>query len=203
VRANQVLPTLQQMFSEQNRPSSGGRSTQPPVMVPLQSGDGLIVRASPTDRAAIESAVAVLDTEVLGKEKAFRFVQVEQGVPVAQIAEKVQESVNESFGRGSGGGGGGRGGEVPSVTLTPDARTNSIIISGSVQLFEEAEYLIQTLAEAGPAGSIKTAVYRPTNTKAEDLQRLIDELKRRAAGEEGSGGSRPRSSGSRPGSSRR
>ncbi|UCC31840.1 MAG: hypothetical protein JSU86_06095, partial [Phycisphaerales bacterium] len=58
----QILPTLQEMFTD--GPRSGGRRGQaPPVIVASDAGNSLIVRASRTEFAAIESIIGELDTE--------------------------------------------------------------------------------------------------------------------------------------------
>lgn len=192
-RVSQIMPTLEQMYLQQ-RPGAGRQGSQPPIIVANDALNGFLVQASARDLTAIRATVEQLDNEQTTAYKPFKIVQVAAGVNVTQLAEQVEESVNESvraLSSGSGGPGGRR--ETASVTLTADRRTNSIIIAGSAQLFDQAEQMIKMLEGMGPTGGMTTAVYRPQNTKAEDLQRLIDELKRRAAGEETSrsGGSRP------------
>lgn len=189
---SKVMPMLEQMYGPS---AQRGRSTQqPPVFVANPAINGILVQASPRDMSGIRATIEAMDIDAVAAAPDFRIVQVAPGIPVVQLADKVQATVNESALANAGAGGRG---DIASVTLTPDQRSNSIIIGGSAQLFDQAERMIKMLEGMGPSGQVVTAIYRPTNTRIEDLQRLIEELKNRAAGE-GSSGRTGGTRGSRP-----
>jgi type II secretory pathway component GspD/PulD (secretin) len=186
-RVGQILPTVQELFAEQR--GGGGRRTQAP---PLITGDeitnSLIVRASPTDLAAIQAVVEQLDTEEAGKREDVRLIQVSAGINVTDLAEKLEESINKSASARSGK---GRGGQAPSITVMPDTRTTSLIVSGDRTLFDETERVAQALMSMGPSGGKSTAIIQIDNVAGDDIERLILQLK----GEDTSGKSRPSRSG--------
>ena len=190
----QVLPTLQEMFTDS--PRGGARRGQtPPVIVASDAGNSLIVQASRTDFAAIESIIRELDTEETAGGTPFRLIPVASGIDVTDLAEKVEESINEGA---RARGGTGRGRDTPSVTITPDTRTGALIVSGDRSLFDQTEELAQRLVAMGPSGKA-TKIITITGTPADDIERAISLLK----GEKSSttGRSRPSTSGSRGSSS--
>ncbi len=194
-RAGQLGPLLEEMFAEQR---GGGRRDQaPPVIRANDATNELIVRAGPTDFAAIESIVKKLDPPGAALQKNFVLVQMSSGMDVEDLAFKVEEAINEGANKQAGS---RRGGDVPSIRITPDKRTMSLIVSGSPELFAEAEEMAHALEKLGPAGGQATVMIRLSNTPAEEFERLIELLK----GEESSSGGRSRrSSPSRSGGSRR
>jgi len=190
-KINQVLPTVQEMFSEQR----GRRGDQPAVISGNEALNALIVKASQTDMSGIEAVVKSLDTPEAAGKPGTRLVQVAQGVNVEDLASKVETAVNESAVASSAN---LRGTQVPRISITPDTRSGLLILAGSPQLFDEAEKLIRTIEEKGPVGR-GTRIVRIKNVPADDIQRLIDQL---TGTGDGSGrsqaGSRSRPSTSRP-----
>jgi type II secretory pathway component GspD/PulD (secretin) len=183
--AGQLASTLQEMFAEQR---GGRRGRTPPVIKPNDAIGALIVRASPTDFTAIQAIIEQLDTEEAALQKNFRIVQVTVGVNVEDMADKVQEAINEGARAQAGK---RRGGDVPSVRIIPDRKTQTLIVSGAPELFGEAEEMIRAMEKLGPAGGQGFKVIRLANTPAEDIERLIALLK----GEQSSGKGRARRSG--------
>lgn len=191
---SKVMPTLNEMFLA-NAQRSGRAGQQPITITPNPAINGFLIQAPPRDMSAIQATIEAMDIDAVRAAPDFRIVQVASGVPVSQLASDVEQAVNDSAIAQAGRG--GQRGDVTSVTLTADRRTNSIIIAGSGQLFDQAEEMIKTLEKMGPTGGTKTMVIPVTNTKAEELKTLIEELKRRASGEDssgrsGGGGGRPR-----------
>lgn len=185
--AGQVALTLEEMFSKETR--GGRRGQTPPVIIPNDETT-LIVRAGPTDFAAIESLVEELDTKDAIGRKTFRIVQVGVGLNVRDAGEKVEEAINEGA-RAQGKG--RRGGDVPSIRVTPDTRTQSLIVSGSPELFDQAEEMLRTLEKMGPPGGKAIKIITVVGTPMEEIERLIALLK----GEESSKKGRSSRSGSR------
>jgi len=188
--ASLLMTTFQDLFSGPGA-GGGGRNSFPPVITSDPTGKLLIVRAAPTDMAAIEQMVVKLDTEDKAGQEALKIVQVKAGINVEDLAEKVETSINESAkARASI----VRGAPVPSILAIPDARTSTITIAGSPSLFADAEKMIKTMEGLGPPGGVGTRVIKISQTKKEEIQALIDQLTQSAGGDRRS----RRSSGSRP-----
>lgn len=184
-----ILPSVQEVFTETR---GGGRRNQPaPVIVADEGSNALIVRASPTDLTAIQGIVAQLDTEKMKDKTPFRIIKVAAGINVTDLAEQVETTLNETARSQAGS---GRGAQVRSVAVTPNVRTNSLVVSGYAAMFDQAEALVRKLEEMGPAGNRVTAVVPLKRTKVDEIQRLIDQLTQQPGGTGDSrrGGSRPR-----------
>jgi len=188
-----ILPSVQEVFSESR---GGGRRNQPaPIIVADEGSNALIVRASPTDLTAIQGIVDQLDTEDKKDKTPFRIIKVAAGINVTDLAEQVEMTLNESAQATAGS---GRGVRVPSVTVTPNVRTNSLVVSGYAAMFDQAESLVRKLEEMGPAGNVSTRIVRVGNIKVDQIQKMIDQLTQQPGGREsGRGGGRTRPS-SRP-----
>lgn len=187
--SNLVLPALKEMFSD---PKMGGgkKNYVTPVIVADEMGNAIIVRASPTDLAAIQGVIEKLDTEDKAGKSAVRIVQIAPGINVEDLADKVEQSINESA-KLRAGGGAGRGSQTPSILAMPDKRTNSITLAGSTMLFDEAESMIRALEKMGPSGNQVTVIVPMSNIATEDIQRLIDQMTQQqssSAGRRGSSG---------------
>ncbi len=175
-KVGQVLPALQELFSGNRR--EGRRNTQPPVIT-ANEPNMIIVRASSTEVMAIKSVVAELDTPERADKPNYRIIPVAQGVNVSDLADKVQLSVNDgAMAQAPSGTGSSRGSRVriPSITVTPDTRTNSLIVSGSPALFDAAAELASAMEKLGPSGGRATRVIRLTKLRMDEIQPLIDQL---------------------------
>lgn len=190
--ASQLAPTLEEMFVEQR---GGKQGKTPTIIKPNEAIGALIVRASPTEFAAIEAIIKELDTEDALPGDNFRIVQVGAGLNVTDVSAKVEEAINQGslaqYERGKG------GASAPSIRVTPDTRTQSLIVSGSPQLFEQAAAMAKQLEDLGPPGGKAVKIITLSKTPADDVERLIALLK--GEGATGGSGSAPR----RPRTSRR
>jgi type II secretory pathway component GspD/PulD (secretin) len=200
VEPGQIAASLQDMFAQQ---PTTQRGKVPPVIIPDEANRSLLVRSSLQDLTVIESLVAKMDLEGRKYENFF-VVQVAQGTDVEDLADKVETSVNESAQRRPG----QRGRDAPSLTATPDRRTNSIILAGSPSLFADARQLIQAMEKMTPPGGKTIRVISADTVPVDDLKRLIDQLQGDQQGRRGGGGGsrpsgggtrRPRSEPARPG----
>jgi type II secretory pathway component GspD/PulD (secretin) len=156
-----------------------------------EGSNALIVRASPTDLTAIQGIVNQLDTEDKKDKTPYRVVQVKAGINVTDLAEQVETTINESAQAWSSG---SRGARVQSVTVTPNVRTNSLVIAGYAPLFDQAEALAKKLEEMGPSGNVSTRIVKVGNIKVDQVQKLIDQLTQQPGGQGqrgGGGRSRP------------
>ncbi len=189
-----ILPSVQEVFSESR--GGGRRGQQPPVLVADEGSNAIIVRASPQDFTAIQGIVTQLDTEKMADKTPYRVVQVKAGINVTDLAEQVEATINETA---SAQVSGMKGTRPQSIMVTPNVRTNSLLIAGYAPLFDQAEALIKKLEEMGPSGDVGTRIVKVSNVKVDQIQKMIDQLTQPQQGGQGqrSGGSRSRPS-SRP-----
>jgi type II secretory pathway component GspD/PulD (secretin) len=194
-KAGMILPSVQAVFTE-SRGGAGRRNQPPPVIVADDGANALIVRAGPTEMAAIESIVRQLDTEDAADRTPYKLVQVKAGINVTDLADQVETTINQSaetWGSGMRG-----GGKTPKITITPNLRTNSLMIGGDSSLFAQAETLIKTLEEMGPTGNVGTRIVGVKNVKVDQIQKLIDQLTQQGGGQGSSGGGRRSKPAGRP-----
>lgn len=201
-KAAQLLPAIQQTFASESGRGKTGQA--PPSITANEAINALIVRSTPADVEAIRSLVATLDSENVALAPRFKVIQVSPGLNVTDLAEKVELTINEI---GKSQAGAGRSGQpVPSIAITPDTRTGSLIVSGSSELFAEAEQLAKTMEEKGPRGETVLRVVPVSNVSLEEIQAIVDrvtsgpgggEKKQRPSG--GSRRSRPQPTPSSPG----
>ena len=186
-KAAQLLPAIQQTFAAE---SGRGKTGQPPPAITANEAiNALIVRSGPADVEAIRSLVATLDAENVALAPRFKVIQIAPGLNVTDLAEKVETTINEI---GKSQAGAGRGGQpVPSIAITPDTRTGSLIVSGSSELFAEAEQLAKTIEEKGPRGETVLRVVPVSNVSLEEIQAIVD----RVTSGPGGGEKKPRPSG--------
>jgi type II secretory pathway component GspD/PulD (secretin) len=186
--ANDLLPTLEEMFIEQTGRRGGrrGGSTQePPVIVANEALNSLIVRASPADFTQIQGTVAMLDTEENQGAPMMRIIRLAEGVNVNDMAEKLEDLFEESIRAMDGGGRRGRrggGGREKTIAIEADTRTHSLLVSGSPELFDEVEQTVRSLEEMSPPGGRTMTVIRPRQLTAQEVHDLIERLKEEQSG---------------------
>ena len=183
--AAEIASVLQEMFTQK----SSRKGQSPPVIIPNEASNILIVKAGPSDFAAITGMIEQLDIEE-EKNPTFVLIPVAQGINVEDLAPTVEQTVNASV-RSSGR---TRGGTVPSITVQPDRRTNTLLVSGSFSLFKIAERLVQAMEKMGPKGGKTMRIITLDKVAADDVIRLIEKLKGDSAGGRKSGSSRRKTS---------
>jgi type II secretory pathway component GspD/PulD (secretin) len=193
--ANDLLPTLEEMFIEQTGRRGGrrGGSTQePPVIVANEALNSLIVRASPADFTQIQGTVAMLDTPDNQGPPMMRIIRLAEGVNVNDMAEKLEDLFEESIRAMDGGGRRGRrgGGREKTIAIEADTRTHSLLVSGSPELFDEVEQTVRALEGMGPLDGRTMRIIKPTQFPAEEVQDMIERLKEEQSGSSSSSRSR-------------
>jgi len=173
-KVGQVLSSLREMFVEQQR--GGARSVPPPVIVGNDVLNALVIRAAPTDLTAIETVVARLDIPEAADKDNFRLIKVAPGLNVLDLADAVQTSVNEGAAKQA-----PEGREPPSITITPYKRTQQVIVAGSPNLFDDAEKLIRAMEETSGTSGIGIRIITLGNLPADEVLRVIDQLKGESA----------------------
>ena len=189
--AGMLVATLKEMFTEAK--GSGRRNYAPPIIVADESSNALIIRAAPADLASILGLIKSIDTEDKKDQTPFKIIKLAAGINVADLADMVQSTINDTAKARAGSG--KRGSTVPKISATPDLRTNTITLSGHGSLFADAEAMIHTLEEMGPAGGKTTRIVTINRIAVDEVERLIEQLTQQSSGQ--------RRTARRPGGSRR
>ncbi|RJP34971.1 MAG: hypothetical protein C4547_10150 [Phycisphaerales bacterium] len=169
----QLAPILEQMYSQQ-RSQPRGRTVPPPIILANDAMHAIIVKAARADLADIKETIRKLDTQEAAQDSGFRMVAVPTGINVEDLAVMVEDAVNE-FARNVQQSGPSRG-RTQAVSVTPDRRTNTLLIAGSPALFEMAENIADEYITRGPPGPKATVVLQPKNVNVDELKKLIDAL---------------------------
>ena len=154
---SELSATLKQFLDERAAAASGGASSA--TLVPSASGGALLVAGTADEISTIRDLVSRLDQPQSGGDRRSEIVVLRK----AQAAE-VAKLVGEQF-RGRSGGQG--------VTISPDVRTNSIIVSAPPVQFEQVRALIDRLDAPSSADETIIRTFALKNAKAEDAVKLM------------------------------
>jgi type II secretion system protein D len=173
-RASEIAQTLRQFLADRARATNAPEPSA--TIVASESANTLVVSADDDQLATIRDLLSRLDqADAPGGtgERVIEIIALQEGK-----ADEIARIVREQFGRGTGGpagaatsGGGGGGGR--GVIVTPDVRTNSIIINAPAQQFEQAKALIAQLD--APSASDETIIrtYALKGARADDAVRIL------------------------------
>ncbi|MCP4590533.1 MAG: hypothetical protein GY842_07305 [bacterium] len=173
--ASEIQPQLEELFKQQSRGRSRSRSGSSmiqPVIVASDATNSLIVRAGAADFSAIERLVEQLDSEEFAGED-IRIVTVAPGINVEDMATMIEESFNAST---RGGGSRGRGRQAQQLMITPDRRTNSLLLAGAPGLFDKVEATIRQMEKMSPKGGRVTRIYTLEHLQGSDVEAVIKDL---------------------------
>lgn len=173
--------TIQQFFSPQ-----GGLSPQVSIIADIRT-NSLIVRAVPRDMKQVKALVTKLDvagTEAVNQVRTFKL----RFTKANDLNGIIQRAINAARGQGPGKSkalelltvdANGRqllkSGVLHDVELTPDPRTNSLIVSAPEESMELLEALIKQL-DREPEDKAQIKVFRIVNGDAEALIRMLRSL---------------------------
>lgn len=174
-KASEIQPQLEELFGQQRRSGRGRGSSgggMQPVIVANDTTNSLIVRAGPADAKEIERLVRQLDDEEFAGED-IRIVQVAPGINVEDMAVMLEESFNAAL-KGPGGRSGSGAGRQ--LIVTPDKRTNSLMLAGAPALFDRVEATIRKYEEMSPKGGQVTRIIRTKNIDVNEAEGVIRDL---------------------------
>ncbi|MFM2164041.1 MAG: Pullulanase secretion envelope PulD, partial [Planctomycetota bacterium] len=152
-----LATTLEQFLDERAAASSGGESAA--TIVASASGGALLVAGSADEISTIRDLVTRLDQPQTGGDRRSEIIVLRK----AQAGE-IARLVGEQF-RGRSG--------AQGVAISPDVRTNSIIVSAAPMQLEQVKSLVDRLD--GPASAEETIIrtFSLKNAKAEEAVRIL------------------------------
>jgi general secretion pathway protein D len=160
----------------------------PDVLVTVnERTNSLIVNGSPRDLEEVAALVEKLDVGSSASVNQAKMIRLRNSL-AADVAETITNAIEAARGGGSGRSaalemllvqpGGGEvmaSGLLDSVTLTPDVRTNSILITGAAETLPLVEQLIRQIDE-NPASTAQIKVFQISNGDATDLVTVLRSL---------------------------
>ncbi len=171
-RARDLAGTLNQFMRDRARAT--GAPPPNATIVGSQSANALLVSAEADELAMLRDLLGRLDQPDVSGDRTFEIIALTDG-----DAEEIARIVTRQFRGRSGGPEGGTG-----VVVTPDARTNSLIINAPKLQFAQVRALIERLD--APSASDETIIrtYALEGARAEDAVRILsDTLQLDARGE--------------------
>ncbi len=153
----ELAATLRQFIEDRAQGEGGaGRAT----IVPSASGGALLVAGSADDVRTVRDLVARLDQPHAGGERRSDIVVLRKG-QATDIARMVAEQFR------------GRGAANAGVTITPDVRTNSVLVSAPSAQFEQVRALIERLDAPASAEETVIRTFSLTAARAEEAVRVL------------------------------
>lgn len=153
----ELAATLKQFLEDRAQGEGGaGRAT----IVPSASGGALLVAGSADDVRTVRDLVSRLDQPHAGGERRSDIVVLKKG-QATDIARMVAEQFR------------GRGAANAGVAVTPDVRTNSVLVSAPSAQFEQVRALIERLDAPASAEETVIRTFSLTAARAEEAVRVL------------------------------
>ncbi|MHC4219644.1 MAG: secretin N-terminal domain-containing protein, partial [Planctomycetota bacterium] len=157
-QARELATTLNQFM--RNRAQVTGAAAPTATIVASQSANTLVVSAEAEDLATIRDLLSRIDQPNVSADRTIEIVVLRDG-----DADEIARIVRQQFGRRGGAG----------VIVTPDARTNSIIVNAPKLQFEQARALIERLDAPPHSDETIIRTYALEAARAEEVVRILGE----------------------------
>lgn len=154
---SELALTLRQFLDDRAAGAAGGSTSA--TIVPSASGGALLVAGSADEVATVRDLVTRLDQPQSGGERRSDIVVLRKG-QAADIARLVSEQFRS---RAASGG----------VQVTPDVRTNSVLVSAPAAQFEQVRALIDRLDAPSSAEETVIRTFPLQNAKAEEAVKVL------------------------------
>lgn len=155
-QAGDMARTLRNFLN--NRAQAINKPRPTAVIMPSQSTNSLVVSATNDEMLTIRSLLAELDQDDLSGERMVEIIVLEEGE-----ASEIARIVTQQFQR--------RGPQA--INITPDIRTNSIIVNATRQQFAQVQSLIERLDTPRASDETIIRTYALESARAQEVQRLL------------------------------
>lgn len=154
--ADEIASTMQQFLRDRARATNEPESTA--TIIASRSANSLIVSAAETDLHTIEDLLTRLDQPNVSGDRVVEIIALQEG-----RSQDIARIMREQFPRRAGQG----------VIVTPDVRTNSLIINAPQQQLAEAKALIDQLDTPPATDETIIRTYALEGARAEEARRLL------------------------------
>ncbi|MCA9310311.1 MAG: hypothetical protein KDA21_03845 [Phycisphaerales bacterium] len=152
--APRVAQSVNRFF--QDRARRDGADQSPVSLIGSADGNVIIVSAPEEDMALARDIIARLDTPEVSENRRIEVFALQHGQ-----AEDVASAIRGLFPRR-------RGGGTPPVYVTPDNRTNALIVSAADEVFGQVEDLIAQMDTPSDADVVSLRTFQLATARAED-----------------------------------
>ena len=161
--ASRLEPLLTQIFEE--RTGGGGQQAErtPIVIIPDDGSNSLVVSASRDDHSEVENLLNKLDLSS-SISRQMEIIPL-QAARAEQLADTLTELMQAQQGDAEGG-----------FAVTPEPRTNSLVIFAAPDLMANVREIINRLDNTSPKTELALRVFRLQNANAEDLSQLLEDF---------------------------
>lgn len=184
--ASEMATTLDKTFNDAARKKAGGASYMPPVIVPWESTNSLIVKAKPADLVLIKKMAEGLDAEMSDEPTGVRILPIPIGRSVEELADTIEKQINQNEQNKQKI---NKDYKQSLVSIGADTTANALLVAASKSQFEEVKRLVDELVAMGPAGGTGRKVIKLKTMTPEQAKQLIERLQQGGQGK--SGGARP------------
>ncbi len=155
-QAGELATTLRQFLADRR----GGAKNGMPTIMASQSSNALVVSATVDDLATIRDLLSKLDQPTSAGDRRVEILSLERGQAI-----EIARMIGEQFGK--------RSGTANGVIVTPDARTNSLVVNAPTAQIEQVKALVSKLD--GPTDATETVIrtYALKGSKADDVARIL------------------------------
>jgi type II secretion system protein D len=161
-RAREIAETLTRFLSDRAKATNASRPRV--TIVPSDGSNSLVVAAAEADIAQIEVLLKQLDQQDVAGDRTVDMIALQHG-----NAEEIARILREQFGRrASGGAAAGMG-----VVVTPDPRSNSVIINAPAEEFAQAQALVARLDTPPAADETIIRTYALKGARADEAVRIL------------------------------
>ncbi|MBK8267333.1 MAG: hypothetical protein IPK83_03130 [Planctomycetes bacterium] len=178
-RAPDMAETLKKTFIEGQ---SGGRtqSTGPKLtIVADESSNKLFVRGKVSEVSAVLEMAKSMDSSIEIEGTGIQLVQVPSGQNVTNLADMLTTQINN---RERDKASKIQGYKADLVTITPDTRSNTLLVSASKANVEEIKRTVQMLVAMGPQSARGTRIINIKNLPPDQLKQVIQKLQEGQSG---------------------
>ncbi|MCH8006763.1 MAG: hypothetical protein IH888_11125, partial [Planctomycetes bacterium] len=163
-QARELAATLNRFLRDRTR-ATGAR---PPTatIVGSQSANTLIVSAEAEDLAMLRDLLRQLDQPNVSGDRVVEIIALSDG-----DAQEIARIIDQQFGRR----GGGRGGAGAGVIVTPDVRTNSLIVNAPRLQFAQTRALIEQLDTPSASDEMIIRTYSLQGARVQEAVRILSE----------------------------
>ncbi|MFO0874387.1 MAG: secretin N-terminal domain-containing protein [Phycisphaerales bacterium] len=164
-RASELAGVLRQFMKDRAATAGAGEPTA--TIVPSDSANALLLAGPEAEVSTMRDLVAQLDQPGTGGDRRIEIVALREGK-----ADELARMLQQQFPRSGAGGGAGGG---LGVIVTPDVRTNALVVNAPAGLFPQVKALIERL-DAKPLGDVAVIrTYALKGARADEVTRLLSQ----------------------------
>ncbi len=158
--ATRVAQSVNRFFQDRARREGGGRSEV--SVIGSADGNVIILSAPEADMALARDIIARLDAPEVAEDRRIEVYALQHGE-----ARDIADAIRGLFPR--------RRGSVPPVYVTPDNRTNAIIVSAADEVFPQVEELIARMDAPSDADIVMLQTFQLATARADEAAQTLRE----------------------------